>query len=323
MKQVRRLATALALVLALFGCKDDGRTGDADAGTGSPEAPIQVGLVMKTLTNPFFVTMERGARQAENDFGIELVVRTAAEETSIHQQIDIVDTLIREQKVDAIVIAPGDSVQLIPVLKNAQDRGIKVVNIDNRLDPEISREHGLTGVPFISVDNEQAAYRSASYLADRLERATEVAVLTGIESADNSQARERGARRAFATHPMTELVAVESADWKVDKAYQVIRGVFDRHPRIGAVFCANDMMAIGVLRYLEETGRKDVKVAAFDAIAEAKTAVRDGRLMVTIDQLPESQGYKGVATAVDMVRGASPPEQVMVDARVIDRAALD
>jgi ribose transport system substrate-binding protein len=122
---------------------------------------------------------------------------------------------------------------------------------------------------------------------------------------------------------MTDLVAVESADWKVDKAYRVIKDVFDRNPGIGAVFCANDMMAIGVLRYLEETGRTDVKVAAFDAIAEAKRAIRDGRLTVTIDQLPESQGYKGVATAVEMVRGASPPEEVMVEARVIDRAALD
>ena len=323
MRQLRRLATALALVFALAGCKDDGISGGATAAASSQDDPIQVGLVMKTLTNPFFVTMEKGARQAEKDLGIELVVRTAAEETSIHQQIDIVDTLIREKKVDAIVIAPGDSVQLIPVLKNAQDRGIKVVNIDNRLDPDFSREHGLTRVPFISVDNEQAAFLSASYMAEQLERPTEVAVLTGIESAANAQARERGARRAFDTHPMTNLVAVESADWKVDKAYQVIQDIFDRHPWIGAVFCANDMMAIGVLRYLEETGRTDVKVAAFDAIAEAKQAIRDGRLTVTIDQLPETQGYKGVATAVDMVRGVAPPEQVMVDARVIDRAALD
>ena len=321
MPNLTRPLRGLAAVLLLAGCKDEAR--DADATSGSPAAPIQVALVMKTLTNPFFVTMEKGARQAEKELGIELIVRTAAEETSIHQQIDIVDTLVREKKVDAIVIAPGDSVQLIPVLKTAQDRGIKVVNIDNRLDPDFSREHGLTDVPFVSVDNEHAAYLSASYLAGQLERPTEVAVLTGIESAANAQARERGARRAFDDNPMTELVAVESADWKVDKAYQVIQGVFDRHPRIGAVFCANDMMAIGVLRYLEETGRSDVKVASFDAIAEAKQAVLDGRLTVTIDQLPESQGYKGVAMAVEMVRGATPPPEVMVEARVVDRAALD
>jgi ribose transport system substrate-binding protein len=83
------------------------------------------------------------------------------------------------------------------------------------------------------------------------------------------------------------------------------------------------MMAIGVLRYLAETGRAHVQVGAFDAITAAKAAVRDGRLAVTIDQLPERQGYQGVATAVAMVRGAKPPAEVMVDVRVIDRAALE
>jgi ribose transport system substrate-binding protein len=314
---------ALALGLALAGC-DSGETQQAEGkgANGAETDPIRVALVMKTLTNPFFVTMEQGARQAERDLGIDLVVKTAAEETSIHQQIDIVNGLVRDTPVDAIVIAPGDSVQLIPVLKTAQDAGIEVVNIDNRLDRDFSEKHGLTGVPFISVDNERAAYLSAKYIADRLEAPTEVAVLTGIASAANSQAREQGALRAFAESPLAEVVAVESANWKVDEAYEVIQGIFDQNPDIGAVFCANDMMAIGVLRYLKETGREHLPVAAFDAIDAAKEALREGRLSVTIDQLPARQGYTGVETAVDMVRGATPPDEIMIEVEVVDRGAV-
>jgi ribose transport system substrate-binding protein len=48
-----------------------------------------------------------------------LVVKTAVQETSIEQKIEIVDELIREL-VDAIVIALGDSLELIPALKKAQ-----------------------------------------------------------------------------------------------------------------------------------------------------------------------------------------------------------
>ena len=87
---------------------------------GEQPKAFTIGLVMKTLTNPFFVEMEKGARQAEKDFGINLVVRTGAQETSIEQQITIVRDLIKEN-VDAIVIAPADSSELIPVLKEAQD----------------------------------------------------------------------------------------------------------------------------------------------------------------------------------------------------------
>ena len=63
-----------------------------------------VALVMKTLTNPFFIEMEKGARRGAKEFGVNLLVRTGAQETSITQQIEIIDELIRD-KVDAIVIA--------------------------------------------------------------------------------------------------------------------------------------------------------------------------------------------------------------------------
>ena len=129
----------------------------ADPTTSDITPPIRVALVMKTLTNPFFIEMERGARDAVDEFNIELIVRTAAQETSIEQQIEIINQLVRDE-VDAIVVAPGDSLSLIPVLKNAKDAGIIVINIDNRLDPEFSKSHGLLNVPFISVDNEQGAY---------------------------------------------------------------------------------------------------------------------------------------------------------------------
>ncbi|MGB0670283.1 MAG: substrate-binding domain-containing protein, partial [Rhodospirillales bacterium] len=139
---------ALLLTLMLTACDDappkaeskDQQSGGTSQSAGSQqtvtpkateEAKPRVALVMKTLTNPFFVAMEEGARRAEKDFGIELIVRTAAEETSIAQQIDIIDQLARSKDVDAIVVAPGDSVRLIPALKMAADSGIAVVNIDN------------------------------------------------------------------------------------------------------------------------------------------------------------------------------------------------
>ena len=72
------------------------------------------------------------------------------------------------QQVDAIVIAPGSSVELVKVLKKAQDAGIVIVNIDNRLDAGECEKEGLSGVPFISVDNDAASlpfgkYNSHSY----------------------------------------------------------------------------------------------------------------------------------------------------------------
>ncbi len=319
------IRTALASCLWVFLSLLLGCGNSPEPVTEKPPSPVEkakIALVMKTLTNPFFVSMEKGARQAASELGVDLIVKTAAQETSINQQIDIVSQLVRNKEVSMIVIAPGDSVELIPVLKMAQDSGIGVVNIDNQLDAAVSAKFGLHTVPFISVDNDAAAYLSAKYISDQITTPTQAVILEGITTASNAKARQAGAERAFSENPYISLVASKSANWKIDEAYEVIKSMFDEHPDIGAIFCANDMMAIGVLKYLDESGKGSIPVAAFDAIDEAKAAVKAGSLSVTIDQQPEQQGYMGVKAAVDMLSGKKHEEVMLVDVLVVDRASL-
>jgi ribose transport system substrate-binding protein len=280
-----------------------------------------VALVMKTLTNPFFVEMEKGARTAESELGIQLIVKTAAQETSIQQQIEIVEELIKS-KVDAIVIAPGDSKELIRVLVKAQDAGIKVVNIDNRLDEDLSKQLGLVGVPFISVDNEKGGYLSAKYLSDQIKTPTKAIILEGIREARNAEDRRNGAVRAFKENPNITVVASETAHWKIDEAHDVAALLFEANPDIGAVFCANDMMALGVIQYLEEKQRTDVLVAGYDNLLEAQDAIRQGQLSSTIDQQAALQGYTGVLNAVKLIKGEKVPVESFVDVILVNAKTL-
>ncbi len=322
---MRKIGSILLALLALSalasGCSDPDsqpppQTGQTLAPPAQPAAKPVIALVMKTLTNPFFIAMEQGARQAERALGVQLRVRTAAQETSIEQQIQIVEELIRAP-VDAIVIAPGDSLELIPALKKAQEAGIPVINIDNRLDPVYAARLGLTGVPFISVDNEKGAYQAAKFLSDRLRVPTRVAVLEGIRSAANAEARLRGALRAFAENPAITVVAHETAHWKIDEGYQVTAALFARYPDLGALFCANDMMALGALKYLEERGQHQVLVAGFDAIEPARMAIRAGALAASVDQQADKQGDLGVRYAVRALAGETLPAETLIETRLI------
>jgi ribose transport system substrate-binding protein len=279
-------------------------------------AKKQIGLVMKTLTNPFFVEMEKGARRAEKEIGITLKVKTAAQETSIEQQIQLVEDLIAD-KVDAIVIAPGDSLRLVPALKKAADAGIKVVNIDNRLDPEAVKQAGMKPIPFISVDNEAGAYKVGQFLVSGINVPTELAMLEGIRGADNARQREQGARRAFSENKMINLVASETANWKVDEGYSVAKEIFTKHPNIKLMFAANDMMAIGASKYLQESGKTQVKVAGYDALDEALLEIKAGHLLATIDQQASEQGYQGIALANRLAHGSTVPEVTLIDTRLI------
>lgn len=323
-----RLGTVLISVLPmalLMACDDPQATRRNGKDTAFPDREAtqpgstgwpQIALVMKTLTNPFFIDMEKGARRAEREFEVTLLVRTVAEETSVEQQIGIVEDLA-DDGIDAIVIAPADSVRLIPPLKKAQDVGILIVNIDNRLDPTYTQKLSLTGVPFISVNNEQSAYLSARTLVETVTDATEAAILEGIPTAANAQERRRGAERAFAENEYVTLVASRPAYWKIDDAYRVTGLLLNEFPNLRLIFAANDMMALGARQRVVEGGRTDVRVAGYDALNEAVEAVKTGALVATVDQNAAEQGYLGVAYAVKMMRGEAVPAETFLDVTLI------
>ena len=287
----------------------------------APVAKKNIGLVMKTLTNPFFVEMEKGARRAEKELDINLTVKTAAQETSIEQQIQLVEDLIAA-RVNAIVIAPGDSQRLVPALKKAWDAGIKIVNIDNRLDPEAVKQAGLPTIPFISVDNEAGAYMAGKFLAEGITQTTQAAILEGIRSADNARQRAQGVRRALQENKQIMLVASETANWKIDEAHRVTRQLFDKYPKITLLFASNDIMAIGAIKYLKESGKTGVKVVGYDALDEAIAEIKAGKMAATIDQQAAEQGYQGVALAIRLTQGATVPMVTTIDTRLVTAASL-
>jgi ribose transport system substrate-binding protein len=327
---MKRLLVILAISIAMLaaGCGQSAQ-GDAlvqsttaQAATAAPVAKqFKVALVMKTLTNPFFVEMEKGARKAETELGLQLIVKTGAKETSIEQQIQIVEDMIL-QKVDAIVIAPGSSTELVSVLKKAQDSGIVIINIDNKLDEAVSAKEGLKNVPFVSVKNDEGAALSVEFICAKAGNKGSAIILEGIRDAENARLRKEGAESAFSKHPDIKVVASESANWKIDEAYEQAEKIFLKNPEVTLAFCANDMMALGLLQYLKEAGRTDVLVAGFDNLDDARTAIGEGRMQSTIDQQAALQGYKGVEMAVSVLNGKPVDLLTYVPVRLVTAQTL-
>jgi ribose transport system substrate-binding protein len=311
--QANRMAAwaALACIALLSGWAPQHASGQASA-------PARVALVLKTRTNPFFVEMEKGARRAQAQWSVELVVKTPPQETSVEQQINIIEQLVQE-RVQAIVVTPVDSVRVVPALKRARDAGIVVIDVDTRLDAQALREAGMAPVPFISVDNQAGAYQAVKYLARQVRGTAEAAIIEGISGTSTAQDRKRGAIQALAEVPRIKLVAAESANWKIEEAHEVAKRLFATHPSIKVLFCANDLMALGAIRYLHEAGIEGVKVAGYDALQEAREAIQAGTLAASVDQQAGEQGFTGVAYAARALRGEKLPAQTLLDTRLVTR----
>ncbi len=318
----RALAGASLAMLASVGLGLTASVPAACAEVKEARRPV-IGLVMKTLTNPFFAVMEDGARRASNDAGAELVVRTASRETAIEQQIGLVDSLIK-MPVDAIVIAPADSARLVPVLVQAVRRGIVVVNVDNQLDFAYWQQFGQRLPSLVTVDNRKAADAVTERLlrGDNPAVAATALIVGGIPDADNSRQRVAGAGDAFARHANINVVGQLAGNWRVEDAYEASLAFLKTHPGIRYVFCANDMMAVGVLQAVQELGLSGVAIAGFDNLSEIRPSIAAGLITATVDQNAEEQGYLAVQVALDLLAGRPVSTATLVPVRVIDREAL-
>lgn len=266
-------------------------------------AKPKVGLVMKSLANEFFVTMQDGAKdyQKAHAADFDMITNGIKNETDTSAQIDIVNQMILA-KVNAIVIAPADSKALVNVLKKASDAGIKVVNIDNRLDPEVLKSKNLE-VPFVGPDNRKGSRLVGEYLAKQLASGDKVGIIEGVPTTTNAQQRTAGFKDAMGAAGM-KIVSVQSGNWEIDQGNKVAAAMLSEYPDLKALLAGNDNMALSAVSAVRAAGMAGkVQVVGYDNIAAIKPMLNDGRVLATADQAAAQQAVFGIQNALKLVKG--------------------
>jgi ribose transport system substrate-binding protein len=286
---------ALAAGLVLLGC-----------GTARAPGKPRIALVMKSLANEFFKTMEDGARahQQANPAEYELLATGIKDEQDVAGQVRLVEQMIAD-RVSALVIAPADSKALVSACRKAQEAGIVVVNIDNKLDASVLAERQVQ-IPFVGPDNRKGARAVGERLARQLAKVSKVAILEGVPNAFNGVERKRGFEEAMQEAGIV-VAASQSASWETAKASQVAAALLTEIPDLKAFLCANDSMALGAVAALKAAGRRDVLVAGFDNITAVRELVKDGRILATADQHADRLAVYGIEYALDMLKTQAAP----------------
>lgn len=313
MARVRRISLIIIIAAAfiLSGCQKQAEKGGA----------IKIALIMKASSNPFFARMEQGARKAADSLNINLLVGTITKETDINQQISIVENMII-QEVRAILIAPADSKSIINVLKKAQAKGIRIINVDNRIDVEIADLAGLKIDCYVGVDNEEGGRMAGEYLVKLMGGKGKAAMLEGIRGVDNAEARKCGFLMSL-ENTNIELVASQSANWAQDQGLDVFANMLQANPDIEGLFCANDMMALGAIQAIEQAGKTgQIFVTSYDNLKAAREAILQNKLHATIEQHPELMGYESVVVAHELLSGRQIPSEKLIRLDLITKKKL-
>ena len=187
------------------------------------------GVLMKTLSNPFWGAMEEGVKDGAANAGVEYYLQAVESDQAAEPQLNVCNTML-QRKPDVMITAAINSTILLPCLKAATDAGIPIVDLDANLDHDIASDAGVDISFTIGSDNEAAGAQGADYVVEVLgaDATGPVLVIEGLAGNITGQRRARGfADRLAELAPGLEMVASLPGDWDRGKAANITNDIAD------------------------------------------------------------------------------------------------
>jgi ribose transport system substrate-binding protein len=296
-----------AMTLVLAACQGGGGSTSPSASAGGGSKTI--GLALSTLNNPFFVTLRDGAQAKAQELGLALEVADGQDDLA--KQISQVEDFITK-KVAVIIVNPVDSDGIVPAVKKANDAKIPVITVDRAAN-------GGTVASHIASDNVAGAKAACDYLLKQVSSGN-VVELEGLAGTSAARDRGKGCKDAIDAQSSVKLVASQTADFARDKGLNVMQNLLQANPDMKGVFAQNDEMALGAVQAIAAAGKSSqITVVGFDAVDDALTAIKDGKMAATIAQQPKLMGETALATAKELVDGKSVQASQPVEVKLVTK----
>lgn len=263
-------------------------------------------LVISTLNNPFFVSLKQGAEQKAKELGYNLVVLDS-QNSSAKELANVEDLIIKNTRL--ILINPTDSDSVGNAVKRANRANIPVITLDRAANKGSVISH-------IASNNIAGGKLAGDFIAEKLGSKAKVIQLEGIMGTSAARERGTGFNQAQKQHNFN-LLASQPADFDRTKGMNVMQNLLTSQPSVQAIFAQNDEMALGAMRAIQTSGRKNIMIVGFDGTDEGIKAVERGRLSATIAQQPGLIGSKGIEIADLILKNKKVTKHIPVPLKLI------
>ncbi len=295
------------------------------AGTAHAQDKKTYGVLLKTLSNPFWGAMEQGIEDAAKAQGVDYYLQAVESDQAAEPQLNVCNTML-ERKPAVMLVAAINSTNLLPCLKRANDEGIPVVDLDANIDYAIAQKAGVKIAFSIGSDNVEAGRKGADYVASTLgpDARGPVLVIEGLAGNITGQKRAQGFKEELAkAAPGLQVVASLPGDWDRGKAANITNDTLTQYPDLRAIFAANDVMALGAVETVYAAGLDDsIIVVGVDGNKDAVKSIGEDRLNASVAQLPYLVGKEAVEKATDVLDGKKVPQFIAVPTLVLTDQVL-
>ncbi len=301
---IRRLALAALVVLGPL--------------AASAQTKVNLGVAIPTADHGFTAGIVWWANQAKKELekshpDLKVTVKTAKDPG---EQANQLQDLVTVTKIDALVIFPLESAALTKPVEQVHSKGVYVTVVDRGLTSEAGQDAYVAG------DNTAFGRIPAEFLAKQLGGQGDVVAMRGIATTLDNE-RMDAFNAVLKEHPGIHLLDAKYANWNRDDAFKTMQDYLTRFKKIDAVWAADDDMAVGVLKAIEQAKRTDIKVVFGGAGAKGMVKMikdsTDPRIPADVSYSPKFIYDAIKMTAEARLKGEKLPAKTIIPSVLITK----
>ena len=282
MKAICIILAIVVLISILPGCTKDDRP--------------QVGFSVYDMKFDFFKEMEKGTRTHLRELGYDLIVYD--QKSSTENQINGCRELL-EKGVEVLIVSPIDTTAMEQIVEEAHQYNVPVIIND-------IGGGGSDYDAFVVSDSIEGGRMAGEYLHSILLEQNKIEDINVVVFRNNPQVAVAYSRGdgflEIANEYRWNTVEDMVAEGEMETAYTMMKELLKESKDIDAVFCTNDPMALGVVMACEEENITDINIIGFNGDVDALRAIREGRMLATVQQYSYAMGEIAADLADMMVK---------------------
>ncbi|HWC84183.1 MAG TPA: substrate-binding domain-containing protein [Pseudonocardiaceae bacterium] len=291
---------------------------------GSSSGRAGVSLILKTLSNPYFVSMENDAKKEAAKDNVSLTVAAGQSDGDTQTQITAIDNAIARGDQGILITINGNAVNA--ELQKARQAGLYIIALDTAPTPP-----SVADITY-ATDNEAAGKLIGQYTAARLNGAKAVVAMLDlfnnqVVSVDTS--RDHGFLEGLGIDPGSKTQngqEAKSGNYTAGKggAYTIachqpttgaipggktaMENCLSANGNINVVYTINEPAADGAIQALQAAGKTGVLVVTIDGSCQyINSLVKTGTVAADSVQYPGKMAALGVQTISSLAHGGKKP----------------
>jgi len=290
----RSLVFVVVLLVGAVSYTFAGGQKEAPATQSSSSPQVTVGLVVKTLTNPYFVTMISDAKKYAAEKGVKLMTAAGAYDGDNSGQVTAMENMA-SAGVKGILVTPNDSSAIVPTLQKLRQQGVVIIALDTPTVPEDATD-GL-----LATDNKEAGRLIGEYAKAAMAGKTPIiAMMDGTAGTSVSQLRHDGFLAGFGiAEGDPQIVSEQATNGDQAKAQTAMENSLTKAPNINLVYSINEPAGFGAYTALKNAGKaENVMIVSIDGSCAGIRAVQSGQFAADAMQFPGKMATMGIDAVI-------------------------